>query len=67
MWREVWGSVRERCGRVYRVTVKGMGKCVGDGVWGKVRGSVLGCGGEVRFIFYLVYYIKSARTNCSPR
>ena len=26
------GSVRERCGRVYRVTVKGIGKCVGDGV-----------------------------------
>ena len=46
MWGEVWGSVRERCGRVYRVTVKGIGKCVGDGVWGKVRGSVVGCGGR---------------------
>ena len=31
---------------MYRVTVKGMGKCVGDGVWGKVRGSVVGCGGR---------------------
>ena len=56
MWGEVWGSVRERCGRVYRVTVKGMGKCVGDGVWGKLRGSVVGCGGgEVYFLFGVLY------------
>ena len=54
MWGEVWGSVRERCGRVYRVTVKGMGKCVGDGVWGKVRGSVVG-GGEVYFLYGVLY------------
>ena len=46
MWGEVWESVRERCGRVYGVTVKDMGKCVGDEVWGKVRRSVLGCGGR---------------------
>ena len=40
------GKCGERCGRVYGVTAKGMGKCVGDGVWDKVRGSVLGCGGR---------------------
>ena len=38
MWGEVWGSVGERCGRVYGVSVKGTGKCIR--VWGSVEGSV---------------------------
>ena len=51
MWGVVWVSVGERCGRIYAVSVKGMGKCDEVSgkvlrVWGKVRGSVLGCGGR---------------------
>ena len=46
----VWGSVGERCGRMYGVSVKGVGKCVGVWgkvwrVWGKVREVCWGVGG----------------------